>query len=296
MSTKEKVDVYEIVKENILKRIEEMDAGQVDGRWVKPWSLQTVRPMNWHSQRLYSGVNLFLLNHCGSEFLTWNQIKELQQTKKQQNVQLRKGSKSHMVIYFKMLEKEDEDGEITIMPVLRYYRVFSLDDISGLELKRTVATYEHNPEESETALNDALTAYFQREGIPVRMTKSDGCYYVPASHSITIPEERYFQHFNEYLSSLAHETVHSTAAHMGRKIDFDMNGENYAYEELIAEFAASLLLAHFGVANEISSQNSAAYLHNWMQRIKDTPARKLVSAMTSAQKAVDFILGVENEE
>lgn len=66
--------------------------------------------------------------------------------------------------------------------------------------------------------------------------------------------------------------------------------------ELIAAFGASLLLANFGVANEISSQNNAACLRSWMQRIKDTPARKLVSAMNTAQHAVDFILGIENTE
>lgn len=295
-------DVYEIVKENLLAKIEAIQTGETAGRWIKPWSLQRIRPMNWQSQRMYRGVNLWLLNEAGSEFLTWNQIKELQAQKKHSHIKLRKGSKSRMVVYFKMTEKSAEDNAedreddtegVKLIPVLRYYRVFSLDDIEGLELRRVPATYEHNPEEAETKLNDMLHVYFGRENIQVRTIKSDGCYYSPSEHGISIPEERFFAYFNEYLSSLAHEAVHSTGTVLGRTMNADHQSQEYAVEELIAEFGASLLLAAYGVDNAVCTQNSAAYLHGWMQRIREIPARKLVSAMNQAQKAVDFILGVE---
>lgn len=285
------MNVYEIVKERLLEKMDAMDRGEKDGRWVKPWSLRRVRPMNWKSQRHYSGANLWLLDGCGSEFLTFQQIKELHS--KDSSVKLRKGSKGNMVVFFKMVDKEDEQKEVKQLPVLRYYYVYSLDDIDGLELRRPVATYEHDPEEAENKMNDALSDYFGRDGIPVRMTKSDGCFYTPAEHSITIPEGRYFQHFNRYLSSLAHEAVHSTATKLNRTICFDRDNPDYAYEELVAEFGASLLLATFGVADELATDNNAAYLRSWKKHIQDMSASKLVSAMNKAQKAVDYILGVE---
>jgi len=287
------MNVYEIVKETLLEKMEAMNRGEVDGHWLKPWSLRKVRPMNWQSQRCYSGVNLWLLDGCGSEFLTFQQIKELQQ--KDSNVKLRKGSKGHLVIFFKMVDKEDEQDENKIkqLPVLRYYYVYSLNDVDGLELKRSVDTYDHNPEEAENKMNDALSDYFYRDGISVRMTKSDGCYYTPAEHSITIPESRYFKHYNRYLSSLAHEVIHSTAAKMNRAISFNRENPDYAFEELVAEFGASLLLARFSVADEQTTNNNAAYICSWMKHIRDMPAHKLISAMTKAQKAVDFILGEE---
>lgn len=287
------MNVYEIVKETLLAKMEKMENGEIEGKWVKPWSLRRVRPMNWKSQRPYSGANLWLLDGQGSEFLTFQQIKELHS--KDSNVKLRKGSKGNMVIFFKMVDKENEQNEIKQLPVLRYYHVYSLDDIDGLELRRPVATYEHNPEEAETQLNNALTDYFGRDGIPVRMTKSDGCYYTPAEHSITIPQERYFKHFNRYLSSLAHEAVHSTAAKLNRTVSFDRDNPDYAFEELVAEFGASLLLASFGVADELATDNNAAYIRSWLKHIKDMPSHKIISAMNKAQKAVDYILGVESD-
>lgn len=287
------MNVYEIVKETLLAKMEAMNKGELDGRWVKPWSLRRVRPMNWQSQRLYSGVNLWLLNNCGSEFLTFKQIQELQ--KKNPEVKLRKGSKGRLVIFFKMMDKKDEQNEEEIkqLPVLRYYYVYSLDDIEGLELRRPVATYEHNPEEAEIRMNSALTDYFRRENIAVREVKSDGCYYTPSTHSITIPEGRYFRDYNRYLSSLAHEAIHSTAAKMNRTVNFDRDSDEYAFEELVAEFGASLLLATFTVADELATDSNAAYIRSWMKFIKDMPSHKLISAMNKASKAVDFILGTE---
>jgi len=93
------MNVYEIVKETLLEKMEAMNRGEVDGHWLKPWSLRKVRPMNWQSQRLYSGANLWLLDGFGSEFLTFKQIQELQ--KKNPEVKLRKGSKGRFVIFFK---------------------------------------------------------------------------------------------------------------------------------------------------------------------------------------------------
>ncbi|MBR5774796.1 MAG: DUF1738 domain-containing protein [Bacteroidaceae bacterium] len=289
-----KTDVYEIVKQNLIQRIEEISNGQTDGTWQKPWSLQPCRPINWLSSRAYRGVNLFLLNGCGTEFLTMNQIRELQASQKYKDVRLREGSKSHLVIYFKMVEHhKDESEEETLIPVLRYYRVFSLDDLDGLELRRTPSSYEHTPDEAEQALNAALTKYFEKAGIPVRTTKSDGCYYSPSHHSITIPDAKYFEKFNWHLSSLAHEAVHSTGKQMGRTLNCDQSSQDYAHEELIAELGAAILLAVFQVCNECSEANSAAYLHGWMTRIEETPARKLLGAFSAAQKAVDYILGEE---
>ena len=287
------MNVYEIVKETLLAKMEAMNSGEKDGHWVKPWSLRRVRPMNWQSQRLYSGVNLWLLNNCGSEFLTFKQIQELQ--KKNPEVKLRKGAKGKFVIFFKMMDKEDEqnEGEIKQLPVLRYYYVYSLDDIEGLELRRPVATFEHNPEEAEIKMNSALHEYFKRESIAFHTTKSDGCYYTPAAHSITVPENRFFQHFNRYLSSLAHEAIHSTAAKLNRTVNFDRDSDEYAFEELVAEFGASLILATFGVADELATDSNASYIRSWLKHIKDMPAHKLLSAMNKATKAVDFILGTE---
>lgn len=288
-----KFDIYEMVKTNILNGIEQIQKREATATWEKPWSLQKVRPMNWESERLYSGVNLWLLNHSGSEFLTFKQIQELQS--KHKEVKLKKGSKARSVVFFKWTkeEKDEQTDEVIkpAYPILRYYNVFSLDDIEGLELKRKTATYNHNPEEAESDMNHAIFDYFHREGIEVRFTKSAEAFYMPSLHSISVPETRYFEHYNRMLSTLAHEAIHSTAKALKRKLDGQKGSSEYAFEELVAEFGASLLLANFGVEDETSTENNVAYINSWMKALKETPARQLVSAMQLAQKAADYILG-----
>ena len=54
------------------------------------------------------------------EYLTFKQIQDL-------NGKIKKGAKSHVVVFYKKLGFEDEaTDEIVIKTLLRYYRVFSL--------------------------------------------------------------------------------------------------------------------------------------------------------------------------
>lgn len=283
-------NVYEMVKQRILEGLEKINKGLATEKWVKPWSLNKVRPMNWQSSRVYSGVNLWLLDGAGTEFLTFNQIKE------QPNAKLKKGAKGRPVVFFKWIDEETDEktGEVLTKahPVVRYYNVFSLDDIDGLELKRKVETFEHKPEDAEEKLNDALFDYFRREGIEARFTKSAKAYYSPNADSISCPENRYFKQYNRFLGTLSHEAAHSTASRLGRDMGGVKGDEKYGYEELVAEFASSLLLSHFGVDDVITADNNVAYINSWMKAIKDMPSKKLVQAMQAAQKAANYILNI----
>lgn len=86
----------------------------------------------------------------GGEYATFKQIKEA-------GGKVKKGEKSQIVVFWKMLKVEDEETEKEKkIPLLRYYRVFNIGtQVEGLETKRTYETFDHDPiEEAEKIKKD----------------------------------------------------------------------------------------------------------------------------------------------
>jgi antirestriction protein ArdC len=105
-----KFDIYETVTNLIIERIE---AGVVP--WQMPWKSAGGMPRNLISKRAYTGFNFWYLLSFGFErpfFLTFNQVKEL-------GGSIKKGAKSFMVVFCKLLEVE-KDGVTEEVPMLRY--------------------------------------------------------------------------------------------------------------------------------------------------------------------------------
>lgn len=118
---------YETVTDRILEALE---SGTVP--WRKPWDIGL--PRNAVSNRPYSGINVFLLSlspYGDSRWLTLKQSNE-------KGGRVRKGEKSTIVVFWKQneLTQEDDDGnEVTkTVPLLRYYRVFNVEQCDGLNL------------------------------------------------------------------------------------------------------------------------------------------------------------------
>ena len=88
--------------------------------------------MNYASKKPYRGVNTFLLavsrfkaGYDSNYWLTFKQIQMLGG-----NV---KGQHSEMVVFWKLLEKPTPENETDYIPMLRYYRVFNLDQVTGIK-------------------------------------------------------------------------------------------------------------------------------------------------------------------
>ncbi|WP_039065526.1 ArdC-like ssDNA-binding domain-containing protein, partial [Shigella boydii] len=61
-------------------------------------------------------------------WLTYKQAQEL-------GGQVRKGEHGTTAIFYKTLEKEDEDGEIEKIPMLKAFTVFNVEQIDGLSIE-----------------------------------------------------------------------------------------------------------------------------------------------------------------
>ena len=273
-----KKSVYEMVTERI---IEELEKGVVP--WRRPWV--SGGAVNWKTQKPYRGINTFLLP--AGEYATFKQVTEA-------GGKVKKGAKSHMVVFWTWLEKEVDDEKEDKIPYLRYYRVFHVgSQVEGLESKRREKTFDHDPiQEAERIVKGYRDApdYSSYRGRAV---------YMPLIDRINCPPLQDFTIREEYYSTLFHEMVHSTGHECRLRREaiiskhFAFGDESYSKEELVAEMGAAMLCGVAGIDNTIP--NSASYIESWL-RVLQEDSRFVVQAAGQAQKAADYILGTEVEK
>ena len=132
---KKAFNVYQMITDKI---VEQMEKGLIP--WRKPWSGTIDGSINYVTRKPYSLINQMLLGKPG-EWITFKQAKAL-------GGNIKKGAQSSIVCFYsrtvmKKQKEETEDGDtmtVTIfqehyVPVLKFYHVFHLDDVEGIESK-----------------------------------------------------------------------------------------------------------------------------------------------------------------
>lgn len=276
--------VYEMVTERI---IEQLEKGVIP--WEKPWTGVRTGAYNRISKKPYSILNQMMLKHQG-EYATFKQWSDL-------GGKVKKGSKSESVVFWKIqeVEEETEDGEKVIKqkPLLRYYNVFHISQVEGVEpLPRQ--EFENTAEPIEAAEN-LLDSYLKHEKIRLEQVASNQAYYSPSQDLIHLPKREQFNRIEEYYSTAFHESVHSTG-HKSRlnRLATGSNAafgsETYSKEELIAEIGSASLMNILNIETTHSFRNSTAYIQSWLQVLRND-VRLIVSASSRAEKAVEYIIG-----
>ena len=271
------MDIYAEITNRMIK---EMENGIIP--WKKPW-MATGAAISHTTGKPYSFLNQMLLGRAG-EYLTFKQVQA-------KGGYVRKGEKSQMVVFWKWIEKEDEEtGEINQIPFLKYYNVFNIDQCEGITAKHVAGMPDvvEADAEAETIIAD----YVQREGVTIENQKGNAAFYQPSTDRIVLPLMKQFAEQSEYYSTAFHEMVHSTG-HEKRLNRLDapahFGSEDYSKEELCAEIGSAFLLHHCGLETPQSFRNSAAYVQNWLSVLKNDK-RFIVSAASKAEKAYNFIL------
>lgn len=288
--------VYNYVQETIIKRLEEAIENGGCAPWRKPWKGKTF--VNYVTRKPYRGINQILLPEPG-EYITFNQITKLRE--KNPDIKLKAGCKKHMVVFWSFnqtkKDKKEEEGEEILKtytaPIFRYYNVYNIEDVEGLESKFVGMNNDHEPiEEAEKVIDN----YKKQANIDIRFPQgTDRAYYSISGDYISVPDKGQYKEVAEYYSTLFHEIVHSTG-HPNRLKRFKpeeshiFGSETYSKEELVAEIGANMLMGVVGIECEEAQTNSIAYLKSWLSVIKND-MKFIVSASQKAQKAVDYILG-----
>jgi antirestriction protein ArdC len=250
--------------------------------WRKSWNQQV--PMNAVSKRPYNGLNFFLLSMTFRKDPRWLTFKQAQDL----GGNVKKGEKSIPVVFWKIIVKE-EDGKKQSFPLLRYYNVFNVEQIEGVEFPPLDA----NDNALNTDAEDILAGYTDcpeyQEGASLYPA------YFPTLDKVTMPPITAFDSSDEYYSTRFHEYVHSTGhpSRLNRKMTGRFDRESYSEEELIAELGAAFLCNVAGIDN--TTENSAAYIASWLKVFKGDPTF-VVHAASKAQKAADLILGRNQPE
>ena len=278
--------ICEMVAERVL---EELEKGVAP--WNKPW-FGTDGFVSHVNGKHYSLLNCILLGVPG-EYATFKQVSA-------EGGKVKKGAKSKIVVFWSPIEKieQDENGEEkkSVHFILKYYRVFNLDDCEGVEKKylKDNPDYRHDPVAEAEGIVEGYCAMNPTLKIK-RNGKSNKAFYRPSEDYIEVPEMEQFMLAEEFYSTLFHEMTHSTGhwTRLGRfKEDgcvAAFGGEDYGKEELVAELGAAALCGKCSIESRDSFRNSAAYLKGWMEAIKGNP-EMIVAAAGKADKAVEFIM------
>ena len=298
---------FNVLDQITARIIEVMESGELPP-WAKPWAYaQVMRPMN-HERRPYRGINLFWLSMVGMlkgyddpRWITFNQAKA-------RDGHVRKGEKSNEVVFWKFFEIDTKTGKPVkdedSVPkeqrerrmVVRYYRVFNIEQCDGLNLP-ALGDIPAPQVTLDTDPQALIDAYLEGESVDMKHSSvGNGAFYHPAEDRIVVPSVSRFDTVEDYYSTAFHEIAHST----GHKSRLDRGKGNvfgshaYGQEELLAEMTAALLCSEMGVHPAKVVDNNTAYLASWLKTIKEDPTI-LTKAAQRAQKAFDLVIGYRPE-
>jgi antirestriction protein ArdC len=284
-----KRDIYEAITERFIGQLKR---GTVP--WQKPW----FAVQNIASRKPYRGINALLLGSRDYQSPFWISFKQALDL----GGHVKKGEKSTPVIYYKFLEKRDEagnvvmreDGRLDRVPFVRWANVFNLDQTEGIQAPAiTLSQSTAQPHEKAAAIVENARL------CPIHHAGFAAC-YSPRDDVIRIATPSTFRSQEDYYHTIYHEMTHAS----GHSSRLDREGvterakfgsENYSKEELIAELGAAFLSNEAGILDLVRFENSAAYLASFVSKFENDP-RMVVSAASQAQRASDFIMGIEQKE
>lgn len=282
--------IYEVINKRILERLEEAKQNGIRLKWVKGW--EGLGKGNAISGKSYRGINALFLEP--GKYITYRQLCEYQGKHPETEFKVPKGTKQHTVYFFKFREvKEVIDGEEVVkkIPLLRFYKVYSVSDIENLAEHFLPEKHEHNYTEEMKKADSIIEEYCNRCGVGLEVKESsDRCYYSPALHRVVVPPKSAFSSVYEAYGAYFHELVHSTAKALGREIGNAFGSEKYSQEELVAEIGSQMLLATLDLEEPECFDNSLAYIQGWESAIKSSGTHFVTTASCRAQRAVDLIL------
>jgi len=266
-----KMSVYEVITTKIISLIE---SGKLD--WRKTWSLKA--PVNYVSEKPYTGINFIMLAFSGEKspyWLTYKQATEL-------GGNVMKGAKGYPVCFYTL--KEDETS-IPEKPkkygVFKYYTVFNADQCEGIPTK-------DDPVQDVKSKDEIMEMISQHNPEIIRGRPA----YNPGKDVIKMPNPEEFESSDAYWKTFFHELTHWTGheSRLARDGIMEINefgSESYSKEELIAELGAAFLSMKFNLS-EVGEQE-AAYIQSWIKPLKNDP-KMIIQAASKAQKAMEYLI------
>jgi antirestriction protein ArdC len=280
-------DLYATVTARI---IDALEAGTAP--WHCPWRRDgaDARPANATTGRPYRGINVLLLNlqmmangYASSRWLTYQQARAV-------DANVRKGEAGTQIVFFKMHEVDKggypdaaNDPERRLVPLLRSFTVFNVDQVEGLPERLMPTPLEPGSWEPLEAAEHILA-----DSGAVLKHGGSKAFYAPDPDFIQMPPTSAFDCAGDYYATALHELTHWTGhpSRCNRPLGGRHGIEAYAYEELVAEMGSAFLTDYCGL---VGRMQHASYIASWLQALKNDK-RLIFTAASQAQKAADYLL------
>ena len=275
----------EIIEKVTARIIEQLKAG------VKPWECAWDRsggafsiPRNVKTKESYHGINIPVLweaaarkGYTTNSWIGYDQAKQL-------GGHVMKGELGTHGIIYKPLVVEDEaeeDGK-RVIPMLKTFVVFNLDQIAGLDRLRP-----QPPKEGEAFLPIVVADDLLKKSGARIVEGGPRAFYRKSDDQITLPNRWRLQVAEDFYATGLHELGHWTGhpSRLDREWGKRFGDNAYAFEELVAEMTSAFLCAHLELTGKLQHEN---YISGWLKILK-ADYRALVKAASQAQKAFEFI-------
>lgn len=290
-----RVDVYQKITDQI---VSELEKGVRP--WLKPWNAEhaagrITRPLRGNGIP-YRGINVLMLWSAAMEkgfaapiWMTFKQALEF-------NAHVRKGEQGSLVVYADKIIRAETDADTgeeseRAIPFMKGYTVFNVEQIDGLP-DRFYAKAEPRGETVQRI--ERMESFFAATGAVVRHGGNRAYYSISTDH-VQMPPIEAFRDAESYYATRAHETTHWTRHPSRLDRDFGRKrygDEGYAIEELVAELGSAFLSADLDLTPQVRGDH-AAYIASWIKVLKDDK-RAIFSAASHAQRAADFLHGLQN--
>jgi antirestriction protein ArdC len=289
-------NIYQAITDQIVSELEKgvrpwhqpWNAGHMEGRVALPLR---------HNGVAYRGVNVLALwmqamakGYAAPVWMTFKQALAL-------GANVRKGEKGSLVVYADKITRTEtnaDTGEDSIrnIPYMKGYTVFNAEQIDGLS-----DLYYAKPAPLTPTIQriGRMESFFAATGVVVRHGGNRAYYSVSTDH-VQMPPIESFSDAEAYYATLSHETTHWTKHPTRLDRDFGRKrwgDEGYAMEELVAELGAAFLSADLELTPEPRAEH-ASYIESWLKVLK-TDSRAIFAAASHAQRAADFLHGLQAE-
>ena len=313
-------DIYKMITDKVISMFKNAKASD----YHRPWKDDAFFiPINFESKKPYRGVNRLLLQErigfAGAfhnpYFLTFNQIKK-------HGGHLKKGTRGYEVVYYSiryivpadkntgrkaysstnahkvidyLAKNKLSEDIVTRIPMIRYYNVYNGASIDGIDFQLDKLQIGRAVPDTASENQAAALIVENYPNPPAIKHEGNRAYYSPSDDYVKMPKKEQFDSINDYYRILFHELTHSTGhdKRLDRGIHLMLEKEDYAKEELVAEFGAVFLSAWAGIM-WYNNKNHAAYLKGWNSAIKEAENdnKFLMKAASLAQQATDHILNL----
>lgn len=269
--------------------IESLEKAETGGVWEKPWI--GGHHINAVTGKSYRSMNSLSLSFAAARIDCEHSIWATYQQWKSIGAQVKQGAKGTALWSpprFIKKETEDENSPVKMRIHPSIFYVFNASQVDN-----------YTPPEP-ASVNERLAhaeTFLHRPGASIVFADPDSAYYRPSTDTINMPKFEQFTTLEMYYSVLAHELVHWTghSSRLNRGGIGRPSPEEYAEEELVAEFGSAMISSHLGIVNT-TRDDHLSYLSFWLQKIRKDPD-VVQRSVVQASKAFNYIDGnVQTEE